>query len=88
MLSKSGIRQYGSNDSFDWLYRFKAKVKLRSHGSMVEIDTATVDNKVHFSGVFYAFQGSVEGFLCGYRPYINIGECPCVATETYNTTIT
>jgi hypothetical protein len=54
MLSKSRIRQYGWNDSFDWLYRFKAKVKLRSHGSIVETDTVTVDNKVHFSW----------GFLC------------------------
>jgi hypothetical protein len=64
---------FGSwNDSFDWLYRFKAEVALRSPGSIVEIDTVIVDNKLHFSRFFCAFQGSIEGFLNGYRPYISV----------------
>ena len=27
------------DDSFDWLYRFKAEVEMRSPGSILEIDT-------------------------------------------------
>jgi hypothetical protein len=35
------------DDCFDWLYRFKAEIELRSPGSVVEIDTITdpVDGK-------------------------------------------
>jgi hypothetical protein len=40
------------SDSYDWLYRFKAEVKLRSPDSVVEIDTVTVDGKVHFTRFF------------------------------------
>ena len=31
------------DDSFDWLYRFKADVEVRSPGSFVEIDTEEVE---------------------------------------------
>lgn len=54
------------------MYRFKAEVELRSPGSIVEIDTVIVDNKLHSSRFFYAFQGSIEGFLNGCRPYISV----------------
>ena len=40
------------SDSYDWLYRFKAKVELRSPSSIVEIQTETVDDKVHFRSFF------------------------------------
>ncbi len=60
------------DDSFDWLYRFKAEVELRAPSSVVEIDTVTVGDKVHFSRFFCAFEGSIKGFLGGYRPYISI----------------
>jgi len=60
------------DDSFDWLFRFKAKVELRSPGSVVEVDTVKVGNKVHFSRFFCAFKGSIDGFLEGCRPYISI----------------
>ena len=44
-------------DSFDWLYRFKAEIELRSPGSVVEIDTVTdEDGKVRFSKFFCAFK--------------------------------
>ncbi|CAO2043102.1 unnamed protein product [Urochloa humidicola] len=60
------------DDSFDWLYRFKAEVELRSPGSIVEIHTVKVDEKEHFSRFFCAFKGSIDGFKNGCRPYISI----------------
>jgi len=60
------------SDSYDWLYRFKAEVELRSPGSVVEIDTVTVDGKVHFTRFFCAFKACIDGFLYGCRPYISI----------------
>jgi len=60
------------DDSFDWLYRFKAEVDLRSPRSVVEIDTIEVEGKVHFNRFFCAFKGSIDGFLQGCRPYISI----------------
>ena len=61
------------NDSFDWLYRIKAEIELRSPGSVVEIDTITDDEgKVRFSRFFCAFKASIDGFLNGCRPYISV----------------
>jgi hypothetical protein len=54
------------------LYRFKAEVGLKQPGSVVEIHTEKVDEKHHFSRFFCAFQGSIDGFLQGCRPYISI----------------
>ena len=60
------------NDSFDWLYRLKLEIELRSSGSVVEIDTVRNGDQVHFSKFFYAFSGSIDGFLGGCMPYISI----------------
>lgn len=60
------------DDSFDWLYRFKAEVELRSPGSVVEIDTIIVGDNIHFSRFFCAFNPCIDGFLEGCRPYISI----------------
>ena len=62
------------NDSFDYLFRFKAEIELRSPGSVVEIDTVTdpKDGKIRFSRFFYAFRASIDGFLNGCRPYISV----------------
>ena len=46
------------DDSFDWLYRFKAEVEIRSPGTIVEIATEEIDGKIHFSRFFLLFQGS------------------------------
>ena len=59
-------------DSYDWLYRFKAEVEMRAPDSVVEIDTVTVDGKVHFTRFFCAFKACIDGFLFGCRPYISI----------------
>jgi len=59
-------------DSYDWLYRFKAEVEMRAPDSVVEIDTVTVDGKVHFTRFFCALKASIDGFLFGCRPYISI----------------
>jgi hypothetical protein len=60
------------DDSFDWLYRFKAEVEMRSPGSILEIDTETVDDKVHFKRFFCCFKAAIDGFRNGCRPYISI----------------
>ena len=44
------------DDSFDWLYRFKAEVEMRSPGSVLEIGTETVDDKIHFRRFFLHVQ--------------------------------
>jgi len=46
------------DDSFDWLYRFKAEVESKSPESVLEIDTETVDDKVHLRNFFLHVQGS------------------------------
>jgi hypothetical protein len=60
------------DDSFDWLYRFKAEVEMRSPGSIVEIDTEVVEEKTHFTRFFCCFKASIDGFRNGCRPYISI----------------
>ena len=62
------------NDSFDYLFRFKAEIELRSPGSVVEVDTVTdpKDGKIRFSRFFYAFRASIDGFLNGCKPYISV----------------
>jgi len=60
------------DDCFDYLFRLKAEIELRSPGSVVEIDTVTVEGKVHFSRFFCAFKASIDGFRDGYRPYISV----------------
>jgi hypothetical protein len=60
------------DDSFDWLYRFKAEVEMRSPGSILEIDTETVDDNVHFKRFFCCFKAQIDGFRNGCRPYISI----------------
>jgi hypothetical protein len=62
------------DDSFDWLYRFKAEIELRSPRSVIEIDTVTDpnDGKIRFSRFFYSFKASIDGFLNGCRPYISV----------------
>ncbi|WVZ93499.1 hypothetical protein U9M48_039471 [Paspalum notatum var. saurae] len=60
------------DDSWDWLYRFKAEVELRSPGSVVEIDTVQDGDKVRFSRFFYAYKACIDGFLNGCHPYLSI----------------
>ena len=44
------------DDSFNWLYRFKAEVEIRSATSILEIDTET-GGQGSFQKVFLLFQG-------------------------------
>ena len=45
---------------------------MRSPGTIVEIATAEVDGKIHFSIFFYCFKATIDGFRNGCRPYISI----------------
>ena len=50
-------RLFGNwNDSFDWLYRLKAEIELRSPGSVIEIDTVRNGDQVHFFQILLCFQ--------------------------------
>jgi hypothetical protein len=60
------------DDSFDWLYRFKTEVEMRSPGSIVEIGIEEVEGKIHFSKFFCCFKIAIDGFRNGCRPYISI----------------
>lgn len=72
-LQRASEKLFGKwDDSFDWLYRFKAEVEMRSPGSVVEIDTITIGDKIHFNRFFCAFKAGIDGFLGGCRPYISI----------------
>jgi hypothetical protein len=67
------INLYGTwEESFQSLYSFKAEIELRSPGSVVEIDTKSVDGEVHFNRFFVALKPCIDGFLSGCRPYISI----------------
>ena len=52
------------DDSFDWLYRFKAEVEMRSPGNIFEIDTETVEDKVHFKRFFCRSRLQLTGKPC------------------------
>jgi hypothetical protein len=72
---RAAEKQFGKwSDYFNWLYRFKAEIELRSPGCVVEIDTITdpVDGTIRFSRFFCAFKASIDGFMNGYRPYISV----------------
>ncbi|WVZ54516.1 LOW QUALITY PROTEIN: hypothetical protein U9M48_005302 [Paspalum notatum var. saurae] len=58
------------DDSWDWLYRFKAEVELRSPGSVR--DTVQDGDKVRFSRFFCAYKACIDRFLNGCRPYHSI----------------
>jgi hypothetical protein len=64
------------DDSFDWLYRFKAEVEMRSPGSIVEIDTevVSISTSVSISTILPGdlISTSIDGFRNGCRPYISI----------------
>src|SRR6185369_17946122 len=51
---------------------FKEEVELRSPESVLEIDTETVDDKIHFRIFFCMFKTAIDGFRNGCRPYISI----------------
>jgi hypothetical protein len=60
-------------NTFSMLYSFKAEVKKRSPGSVVEIDTEVAkDGKVYFSKFFMALKPCIDGFKAGCRPYLSI----------------
>jgi hypothetical protein len=70
---KAATSLYGSwEESFRMLYNYKAKIELRSPGSIVEIVTTTIEGEVHFSKLFIALKPCIDGFLNGCRPYISI----------------
>ncbi|NP_001266871.1 uncharacterized protein LOC100216790 isoform 1 [Zea mays] len=59
-------------DSFDHIYAFKAAIEKESPGSVVEIQTEKVGEKIRFCKMFVAFKACIDGFLQGCRPYLGI----------------
>jgi hypothetical protein len=67
-LTYLGVRK----KSFRMLYNYKAEIKLGSLGSIIEIDTPTIEGEVHFNKLFIALKPCIDGFLNGFRSYISI----------------
>jgi hypothetical protein len=59
-------------ESFGYLYNFKAEVEHKMPGSIVEIDVINKDDGVYFSRFFCCFKASIDGFLNGCRPFLSI----------------
>jgi hypothetical protein len=65
---------YGKwSESFELLFRWKAKVMKRMPGSVVEIDIfEDEDGQVYFHRFFCALKPCIDGFLEGCRPHLRI----------------
>jgi hypothetical protein len=64
---------YGKwSESFELLFRWKAKMMKRSPESVVEIDVLQVDGEVYFHRFFCALKPCIDGFLEGCRPHLSI----------------
>jgi len=59
-------------ESFGYLFRFKAEVEARMSGSVVEIDLIEQEDGVYFNRFFCCLKPSIDGFLNGCRPYLSI----------------
>jgi zinc finger SWIM domain-containing protein 3 len=71
---KNALEQiHGSwEESFQLLYNFKAELERRCPESIVEIDCASVGNKMVFSKIFVALKPCIHGFIHGCRPYLAV----------------
>ena len=70
---KAVVHIFGTwEESFGYLFNFKAEVELRMPGSVVEIDVIQKPDGVYFHRFFYCFKPSIDGFLNGCRPYLSI----------------
>jgi hypothetical protein len=64
---------FGSwDESFTYLFNFKAEVELKMPGSVVEIDVLENEDGVYFHQFFCAFKPCIDGFINGCRPYLSI----------------
>jgi hypothetical protein len=60
---KAAEELYGTwEESFGYLFNFKAEVELKMPGSVVEIDVTKDDDGVFFRRFFCCFKPSIDGF--------------------------
>ena len=59
-------------ESFGYLFNFKAEIELRMPGSVVEIDVVNKEEGVFFHIFFCCLKPSIYGFLNGCRPFLSI----------------
>ncbi|WVZ73413.1 hypothetical protein U9M48_021722 [Paspalum notatum var. saurae] len=59
-------------ESFGYLFRFKAEVEMRMPGSVVEIELVHEKDGTYFKRFFCCLKPSIDGFLNGCRPYLSI----------------
>ena len=72
-MQKACEHIYGTwEQSFEYLYRFKAEVETKMPGSVVEIDVVEKPESVYFHRFFCYFKPSIDGLLNGCRPYLSI----------------
>ena len=56
-------------DSFGYLFNFKAEIELRMPGSVIEIEVVNMEEGVFFHRFFCCMKPSIDGFLNGCRPF-------------------
>jgi hypothetical protein len=59
-------------DSFGYLFNFKAEIELRMPGSVVEIEVVNTEEGVFFHRFFCCMKPSIDGFLNGCRLFLSI----------------
>ena len=59
-------------DSFEAVFGFKAEIKKRCPGSIVEICYDVVNGKHRFSKMFVALKTYIDAFLNDCRPYLGV----------------
>ena len=69
----AGEKIHGTwEESFGYLFNFKAEIELRMPGSIVEIDVVNKEEGVFFHRFFCCLKPSIDGFLNGCRPFLSI----------------
>ena len=72
-LDKAAEHIYGTQEeSFGYLFNFKAEIELRMPGSVVEIDVINHKTGVYFHRFFCCLKPSIDDFLNGCRPFLSM----------------
>ncbi|XP_066162703.1 uncharacterized protein [Oryza sativa Japonica Group] len=72
-MQKSIEQIFGTwEESFAFLFNFKAEIELKMPGNVVEIDVQEDGDGIYFHRFFCSFKPCIDGFIMGCRPYLSI----------------